>query len=132
MNATPIPAYRELDEEIARKVFGGPFEHVEWWWWNTADWPIGPLYKQDEIPDRALPLIYAGPHFSTDIRAAWMVVERCTALTPFAYRDVNGLPVATWFMAHFEKAHLWACTAEEAATMICYAAIAALDGRPAS
>lgn len=70
------------------------------------------------------------PPYSRDIGTAWAVVERCTAIGPFGYREVNGLPVATWFMAHFERAALWSMPAADAAEAICRAALAATEGRP--
>lgn len=72
------------------------------------------------------------PPYSSDIRVAWKVVERCTTIGPFGFRQVNGLPVATWFMGHFEAAHIWACSASEAAEAICRAALSAVEGQPAS
>lgn len=67
---------------------------------------------------------------TADIAAAWEIVERCTRIGPVGYRQVRGLPVATWFMAHFEAAALWSCTAPEAAETICRCALAAVEGRP--
>lgn len=68
------------------------------------------------------------PRYSTDIAAAWTVVERCTALDGFGYREARGLPVATWFMAHFESSHLWASSGPEAAEAICRMALRAVAG----
>lgn len=93
---------RQLDEQIARRVFGGPFERVEWWWWSTADWPMGPLYKKDEIPESAKPLLYAGPHFSTRIEAAWLIVEHLRDLWT-EYTDRQGdRPSMLWDPAPFD------------------------------
>lgn len=96
---------------------------------------FGETVVPDEVNFRGVALGQPGsqgrdlPHYSTDIAAAWTVVERCAAIGPFAYRQVNGLPVATWFMAHFEAAHLWAHTSKEAAEEICRAALRAIEGQ---
>jgi hypothetical protein len=115
-----IPESRALDAQIAERVFG----------WKRDD-PIydgpEPLFVRPEGGSRFLSEL---PRYSADIAAAWTVVERCTAIGPFGYRDVNGLPIATWFMAHFEAAGLWAHTATEAAEKICRIALLAIEGRP--
>jgi hypothetical protein len=68
---TQLPAGRELDELIAEKVMGGVPRHPEWYWLRSGVAP--------ETPDLPTPkgqsAIYCGPAFSTDIAAAWEVVE---------------------------------------------------------
>lgn len=66
------------------------------------------------------------PSYSTDLAEAWSVVEELAQ----SYRLVSGLPVATWFMGHFESMHLWTYTAPEAALAICRIALLALEGHP--
>ncbi len=52
----------ELDGEVARLALGGAGAHPEWYWWSGTG-------------DDAEVLGFVGPHFSTDIAAAWTVVE---------------------------------------------------------
>lgn len=142
MSTTEIAAGPDLDAEIARRVFGfwlarhpdGLMDGDEYWWTEHPTTDGSWCYASVALPRLMGPNVrYRDglPKFSTDIAAAWAVVERCTEIGgKVAYRDVNGLPVATWFMAHFENAHIWSCSSPEAAEAICRAALAALDGQP--
>lgn len=51
---------RELDAEVAEKVMG----------WNKCDKFTNPLLRKVQL------VIIGYPHYSTDIAAAWLVVEK--------------------------------------------------------
>ena len=63
MQEQQYEAGRELDELIAEKIMGDKQNNVDWYWWNGTNL------------DKAAG-VYAGPFFSTDIAAAWQVVEK--------------------------------------------------------
>lgn len=113
-----MEAGRELDRMIAEKVFerdpllarhgvhaDGDIEY----YWNT--------YLGHDI----------APYYSTDIAAAWKIVEKITTPgDPVAYKQVQDLPAATRFYWLFDHADLWAMNSQEAATTICNLALRAL------
>ena len=59
-----MPAGREMDDLIARKVFG----------WQKLEFPAVPSYQKPGKNKITLAL-YELPRYSTDIAAAWEVVE---------------------------------------------------------
>jgi hypothetical protein len=70
-----MEAGREMDALVAEKVFGGPEAHKDWYWWDGANmvWSNDTAYGAKPI---LIPALFAGPHFSTDISAAWEAVEK--------------------------------------------------------
>ncbi len=64
------------------------------------------------------------PRYTQGMDAAWLVVEKMSEIPTKPW--IGELPPNTWFMHYFEKASLWACSAEEAAEEICKAALQAL------
>lgn len=59
---------RALDALVAEKIFGGPQRNVQWYWWKNSTPPLA-----------IDPPLYAGPHFSSDIAAAWQLIEHLAA-----------------------------------------------------
>lgn len=109
---------RELDAIIATYVMGWVHNPpgIRGLGWLTSE--------QKMIGDHALPA------FSTDIAAAWRVVERITRVPQSqeeAERAAN-----TKFGYWFEGAHLWAYSSAEAAHAICIAALVAIGYFPQS
>ena len=67
MNDDSLKAGRELDALIGEKLFGIHYEFV---------------YNDYMIPDPEDPIAYdVCPHYSTEITAAWQVVEKLLSLT---------------------------------------------------
>jgi hypothetical protein len=111
-----LAAGRELDALIAEKVMG----------W-TGFWKRGepsmmaypPVEQAAGIDGERWPV----PNYSTNIAAAWLVVEKMS--------HVAGVP--KWgFDDQLERARIWTMTSAEAALTICRAALIALtpeDGR---
>lgn len=65
------------------------------------------------------------PEYSTDIAAAWEVVEKITEVNP---DRIDGMPASSRFMYLFEKGNVWAMSAEEAALAFCrWALLAVLE-----
>lgn len=77
---------RQIDERIARELFGGPTENVDWWWWSTAEYPIG---AYQTVPDGGEAILYGGPYFSTEIAAAWRVVDVLAASWTFSLSQTD-------------------------------------------
>lgn len=105
MLSTELPVGRELDDLIAVRVLGWHRQEigraVSTYVWVTKE---GQVRSYDDwFP-------------STDMRDAWLVIESMTAIC----RTPSG--VNTRFAFWFDKAHLWACSAPEAALEICQAA----------
>lgn len=76
-------------------------------WWQTRDIATDPVFFD--------PL--------RDLNDAWQLVERVTQ-PPQSQEEAQQFR-STRFMFWFEKANLWACTREEAATALCVAALRA-------
>jgi hypothetical protein len=104
-----IPAGQEVDALIAEKVFGGPGKNVQWYWWRNST----PSLDVD-------PPIYAGPAFSTDIAAAWRVVEKMKECHWFLLTDRID---TKWYAAFSDKAKSIESSAPLA---ICRAALKAI------
>lgn len=117
---TQLPAGRELDALIAEKVMGGVSRHPEWYWLRSGTAP--------EVPDlptpKGRPAIFCGPGFSTDIAAAWNVVERLKARYRFELVHRGG--DRPW-VAVFGT---WRATADTAPLAICRAALATVRIEP--
>ena len=65
------------------------------------------------------------PPFSTDIKAAWQVVEHMAQDKTI---HPSGFPNSTLWLHWWQNANLWADSAEDAAKRICIAALNILDG----
>jgi hypothetical protein len=65
------------------------------------------------------------PYYSTDIAAAWMVVEKITDPYNMTYEMMDKM-VNTKFGYWWDQSRLWAMTAKEAAEAICRAALLAI------
>jgi hypothetical protein len=77
MSPAEMPAGRELDALVAGKVMG----------WESA---VVANYPWQMIPpgeDRYI--VRLVPHYSTDITAAWLVVERMRAGAPIRFRNIS-------------------------------------------
>lgn len=97
---------RELDARIAERVMG--WRHDEYGGYDT---PTG--YR---LPDEI-------PPYSTDIRAAWEVVERMGSIK----MDTDeGYQRAAPFIFAMQDIPFWRLKAHDAALAICQAALAAL------
>ena len=137
MNAEQIrsmEAGRELDALVAEKVMQS---HR---WTETPpdyDGKFGGdriLMPKDLTWDEASPFLPPrGPighihlhHHSTDIAAAWEVVEKVTEPAPHIGNE--DLPPNTKFMLAFQRGHLWAMDAREAAETISKWALLAVMG----
>ena len=148
------PAGRDLDARVAEHVMNLHVVAVDW---PCGYVPDGCDYKATSFPDsdnhfysdrgpvyvpehgvwpprlndpqfRALTgdrvaIVNPVPFYSTNIVAAWTVVESITAIsrTPTLAN--------TRFGYWWDSAHLWACTAEEAALEICNAALEIVESR---
>lgn len=104
---------RELDAEVARKVFGWPEAHIERVYYAEAG---SILAYQEEGPEL--------PPYSTDIAAAWLVVDELVGRGMwYAIDGVRlGLPVRVTFSFG------WEVEAATVAVAICRAALAACGG----
>jgi hypothetical protein len=122
----PLPAGRELDARIARDVMG--WTDQEGFWMERT--PDGLRYRVAENWDEFQP--------STDIRAAWNVVERMRPRFPDASLAVRlgAGDTGNWF-CEFGIDYGWAThgegdevvavgEADTAPLAICYAALAAI------
>jgi len=113
----------KLSVLVATKVMGWPTIH--------EDEPLR-LYMQyggyicndtAHLRIRGIETKYFRP--DNDIADAWAVVEYIT--NPKAnVRGPGGLPASTVFGYTFDKEHLWACDAKEAAMQICILALRAV------
>jgi hypothetical protein len=123
---------RELDALVAEKVMGLPllWAHKVWSMedWLTTDYPTEQntmaIVNEDKGDRISMPKFLVIPHYSTDIGAAWLVVERVTRIPESdeeATRAAN-----TRFALWFERTSLWAMTAKEAAHAICMGALEAV------
>lgn len=111
---------RELDRAIAEKVFGcDPLNarhglhadgDIEYSW----GYPLG----HD-----------VAPPYSTDIAAAWRVVDEMTRIPRTETEAIRMWN--TRFGYWWDSAKLWACTASEAAHEICVAAVRIASEHPA-
>lgn len=90
--------------------------------WRTRYSERGPVYDDPTDPRPYTPV----PFYSTDIAAAWRVVEEMTK--PARAARLESTRFAYWW----DRARLWACSAEEAAAEICRAALACVTDKPAS
>ena len=118
MNAETIrnmEAGRELDALVMEMVMEYKREPREFLPQHHWAW-----VRPDEKPT------YLLPQFSRDIAAAWQVVEKVTEPAPCVEGDE--LPPNTKFMLRFQRGHLWAMAAEEAAETISKWALLAVMG----
>lgn len=106
-------ASRELDAEIAEKVMGWPHDEAE----NCLYCLMGSIAACNEVT-RDL------PDYSTDIAAAWQVVDKLKATQGFAlsYRGIENTPVS-WGADFCNSGEVLAATAPLA---ICLAALKAI------
>lgn len=93
----------ETDAAIARRVFGGPTQHPEWYWWNTANW--GGWYAEGySLPEGAEAGPFCGPKFSEQIAAAMAVFEAVVGMAGAGGINADmedargeGFVVSAWF-----------------------------------
>ena len=122
-----MPAGREMDALIAEKVFGIIWDETRC---RICGWPIAESIEKgctkEDCSMRPRPKRRADEHsnFSTDIAAAWLVVEKITA-PPKTIEEARRAANTT-FGYWFNDANLWACSAREAAEAICRAALLAV------
>lgn len=123
---------RELDAEIAEKVMGLAVEYTNKAWdmddWLGSDTPTErntyAIVNTDWKPGASYPHHSVIPHYSTDIAAAWTIVERMRELNDDAY--------GVWAEALSDSEHctlLLELPAAEAALAICLAARRATGGQ---
>ena len=127
-----MPAGREMDALVA--------EFVMEWLPNPGPAKISPIrgfFRQGkkhlewmsmEDVDSMSPEDKIVPHFSTDIAAAWLVVEKITDPHQMTQEMMQNM-VNTKFGYWWDQANLWAMTALEAAEAICRVALLAVIGR---
>jgi hypothetical protein len=123
---------KELDAMVAEKIMG-------WYWDDDWDCLIPPeqVAKPSEMYVRVSAFVwepngqnlvngvaYNGdltkiilPNYSTDISDAWKIVERMTQIPRTAEEAIRA--PNTQFALWFDKACLWAMTAQEVAQAIC-------------
>jgi hypothetical protein len=123
---------RERDAYIAEKIFGHRTVL------NTQNLAItedkdgdihmhyprtGYLLADQPSDERGHPLV---PHYTTSMDAAWLVVEHLTKLPITIEEPLHsaGPRFAVWF----DRACLWANTAQEAAGLICLTALKYVTG----
>lgn len=119
---------RELDAEVAEKVMGWHVERFIWEYDGLVQqdevWITDPSRKDEPPPQRHDVTIAPRP-FSTDIAAAWQVVERIHILGfPVTINNAETGWVCT--IGRSKATPIWAETIELA---ICRAAIQALEGK---
>lgn len=142
MTVDEMPAGRELDALVAARVFGadlsiapahtwelneaGEIDVVAW----DSDYHNGPsctrcgysfcIHCEGETAYTAAPCQVEPPRYSTNITAAWQVVEYITW--------PERAPANTRFAAAWDAADVWAMDASQAAEFISRAALAAVRG----
>ena len=104
----PTKEEREIDARVAEKVMGLDVERDG----VTRDLRIDHVIRGTNL--RVLP-------YTTDLNAAWQVVERITQ--PPTKRDEPYHSAGPRFAIWFKTADLWASTGAETAEMICKAAL---------
>lgn len=118
-------AGRELDVLVAERIMGlTPLQVKADMTIITAsrDWlDEGDYYWIDGQVAREL------PHYSTDIAAAWLVVERIMRV-PETAEEVRRA-ANTRFGFWWDSAYLWACTSQDAARRICLAALDVMEAK---
>lgn len=67
-----MPAGRELDALVAERLFGGVQVNPCWYWFRGG---VAPEVPDFHIAEAVLAPLFAGPDFSIDIEAAWLVVD---------------------------------------------------------
>ena len=108
------PAGRCLDAWVAITI-------MNWKYAPKTD-PKIKLWLYWRRPDGMLK--YEPPEYSTDIAAAWEVVEKITE--PPKDIETSRRMSNTIFSRWFDTANLWACSASEASLEICRAVIKAV------
>lgn len=105
-----MEAGREMDALVAQKV--ARLKEVRPAEWRKGEW----IYTYNETPFEThwAPV----PYYSTDIAAAWQVVEEITDMLH---------PASYTFIELWEAQSMWACTASEAALAICRIALKASE-----
>lgn len=134
-NDGPREAGRDLDRAVAEEVCGWVWVEMiedggDMWLLPRSSLSRGSLVRDTMRlagPDsrRATNWDFSVPKFSTDLAAAWTVVERITDVTSGLVHPTTGFPAGTHFAHWFDGARLWASSSEEAAEAICRAALAA-------
>jgi hypothetical protein len=117
-----MDAGRELDEFVGERVFKLKVERAERWWIEgERDWTDdGELVYMEGVNVRRLPA------YSTDIAAAWLVVEKAQS-----WEEPQFLTFCSELYDHGMAegwGHCWLLDkpAAEAATLICRAALKAV------
>ena len=131
MNIDEMPAGRDMDKLIAQKIFSWLSARLKQGLWNPKK--HDPLYYSCDEPDEV-------PHYSTDIVAAWKLIQRFTTwISPPRLASYHVLVLA-WVGGGDNNE--WACAignessrtlASTAALAICRAALKAAsqsDSRP--
>jgi hypothetical protein len=127
-------AGRALDALVAEKVMGwtalhrrdgGSAEYLG----TVPDNSFVGASTAKRIPGKT----YCVPEYSTDIAAAWLVVERMRAdgWWPEVKYLVDWDNAAKWYAACHRPPHQWSATAATAPLAICRAALAALENSDA-
>ena len=118
MTIDDMPAGREMDALVAEKVMG--YEHCK----DPAEYWGIPDAPKDNKNWKHYSRIFFGdpPKFSTDIAAAWEVVEKLDGYARDEFHDIMGDECA--------MRDLWELTSKKAALTICYAALQAVGYEP--
>lgn len=121
-----MQAGRELDALVAEKIMGYDVK-----WLPTALSDSQPHYANS---DEGSGWLYCR-HYSTDIAAAWLVVERMQCIDDRGWwpqvtwlQDFDG--VNKWQASMHAPPRVWSAMADTAPLAICLAALAALGGAP--
>jgi hypothetical protein len=120
---TTYEAGPELNALVAERIFG-------YFWYEAGNGfrLLLPPEADEEwtYTEVGGPYQYTPP-FSTDIARAWAVVERMSNEVPA--HPPQTLPGMAVFAFWWSRSNLWAYSAEHAATRICQAALAIMDGQ---
>lgn len=129
MDADTIPAGRELDALVAEKVMGLAYvRRVEGQaaWVTGRDWVDPGDYTYGEGKWGTL-VLYRVPDFSTDIAAAWLVVERMAQSDRNLRLSLDRFGGDPWWCEFADEAYTIGAqaVADTAPLAICRAALAA-------
>lgn len=134
--ASDLPAGRELDALVAEKVMGWTFQTFpEGACPEVRHWHRTSPIPEERSPEWAASFIGACPPFSTDIAAAWTVVEKLRSLGFGVVIDnlpsTSGRDVG-WTVAvvGISTQDAFAGTAHTAPLAICRAALSAVKANP--
>lgn len=120
---------RELDVLVAERVFGAKVLHKnEKYGWRVdyvATSESSPANEcNDPILSDAGVECYRLKHFSTDIKAAWGVVDKLGDIFSHVVRNSNG-----WTAAIFDKGYLFGAAGKFPAHAICMVAVKWLEDK---